>query len=81
LWRYLLLATSKRRDGLNPSGNGETMSLLDPKERTARGIKFQAGIADISAADPATPQEASWRDYVYAEVCGRVPALICVPGS
>jgi 4-carboxymuconolactone decarboxylase len=50
------------------------VSLLNPAERTARGAKLQAELTGVPTAEPATPVQASWRDYVYAEVWAR-PAL------
>jgi 4-carboxymuconolactone decarboxylase len=51
------------------------VTLLDPAERTARGVKLQAELTGgIPAAKAATLLEASWRDYIYAEVWAR-PAL------
>jgi 4-carboxymuconolactone decarboxylase len=47
------------------------MSLLDPAERTARGAKLQAELTGVLAAEPATLIQASWRDYIYAEVWAR----------
>ena len=47
------------------------MSLLDPAERTARGAKLQAELTGVPATEPATLVQASWRDYVYAEVWAR----------
>ena len=47
------------------------MSLLDPAERTARGAKLQAELTGMPAAEPATLVQASWRDYVFAEVWAR----------
>ena len=44
------------------------MTMLDPKERTARGIEAQARILATPAPEPATLQQSSWRDYVFAEV-------------
>jgi len=49
------------------------VSLLNPVERTARGAKLQP-IDRLPTAEPATLVQASWRDYVYAEVWAR-PAL------
>jgi 4-carboxymuconolactone decarboxylase len=46
------------------------MSLLDPKERSARGAAAQADLTG-AAVEPATPYEASMRDFVYAEVWTR----------
>jgi 4-carboxymuconolactone decarboxylase len=50
------------------------VSLLNPAERTARGAKLQAELTGVPTAEPATLVQASWRDYVYAEVWAR-PAL------
>jgi 4-carboxymuconolactone decarboxylase len=50
------------------------MSLLDPAERTARGVENQAKILAAPAPEPATLYQESWRDFVFAEVWGR-PAL------
>jgi 4-carboxymuconolactone decarboxylase len=50
------------------------VTLLDPAERTARGAKLQVELTGFPAAEPATLLEASWRDYIYAEVWSR-PAL------
>lgn len=47
------------------------MTLLDPAERTERGAKLQAELTGAPAPEPATLLDASWRDYVYAEVWGR----------
>lgn len=50
------------------------MSLLDPAERSQRGARLQAELTGAAAPEPATLLEASWRDYVYAEIWSR-PAL------
>jgi 4-carboxymuconolactone decarboxylase len=50
------------------------VSLLNPAERTSRGAKLQAELTGVPTAEPATLVQASWRDYVYAEVWAR-PAL------
>jgi 4-carboxymuconolactone decarboxylase len=50
------------------------VSLLNPAERIARGAKLQAELTGVPTAEPATLVQASWRDYVYAEVWAR-PAL------
>jgi 4-carboxymuconolactone decarboxylase len=50
------------------------MSLLDPAERSMRGARTQTDLTGVSAPEPATLLEASWRDYIYAEVWTR-PAL------
>lgn len=47
------------------------MSLLDPTERSQRGATHQAQILAQPAAEPATPYEASWRDYIFAEIWPR----------
>jgi 4-carboxymuconolactone decarboxylase len=47
------------------------MSLLDPAERTARGAKLQAELTGVPKSEAATLVQASWRDYVYAEVWAR----------
>ena len=47
------------------------MSLLDPAERTARGARLRAEVTGVAADAPATPVQASWRDYVYAEIWSR----------
>jgi 4-carboxymuconolactone decarboxylase len=50
------------------------MALLDPAERTARGVVAQSERLAAPAVEPATPFEASYRDFVFAEVWTR-PAL------
>lgn len=45
--------------------------LLDPAERTARGRATREEVTGRSWPEPATPFEASWRDYVFAEVWHR----------
>jgi 4-carboxymuconolactone decarboxylase len=47
------------------------VSLLDPAERTRIGGKNQSDLLGAPAAAPQTPLEASWRDYVFAEVWTR----------
>jgi 4-carboxymuconolactone decarboxylase len=47
------------------------MMLLDPAERSARGAKLQAELTGAPAQGPNTLLEASWRDYIYAEVWAR----------
>lgn len=47
------------------------MSLLDPQKRSDRGASLQAEVNARPAAAPATPVEASIRDFVYAEVWSR----------
>lgn len=50
------------------------MTLLDPAVRTAAGAKRRADLTGAPSPEPATLLDASWRDYVYAEVWSR-PAL------
>jgi 4-carboxymuconolactone decarboxylase len=45
--------------------------LLDPQERSARGSAVQAEVFGQAAGEPATPVQASWRDFVFAEVWTR----------
>ena len=47
------------------------MSLLDPTARTARGVRTQTELLGVPAPEPATLLQASWRDYVFAEVWNR----------
>ena len=47
------------------------MSLLDPAERTARGSELRAELSNEPPSEAATLVQASWRDYVYAEVWAR----------
>jgi 4-carboxymuconolactone decarboxylase len=47
------------------------VSLLDPAERSRRGAERQAALTGDRSRDPATLLEASWRDFVYAEVWTR----------
>ena len=46
------------------------MSLLDPVERTARGVATQAEVTG-NDSKPVTLLDESWRDFVYAEVWAR----------
>ncbi len=50
------------------------MSLLDPVKRVETGRATQSEILASPAPEPATPYEASWRDFLFAEVWTR-PAL------
>ena len=50
------------------------MTLGDPVARTRLGAETQQQLGGKVAAEPRTPFEASWRDYVFAEVWNR-PAL------
>lgn len=50
------------------------MALLDPKDRSERGVALQAEVNAQAAQPPISPVEESIRDFVYAEVWSR-PAL------
>lgn len=47
------------------------MTLLDPNERTQRGAQLQAELLGKPANEPTSLLEASWRDFIYAEVWSR----------
>ena len=47
------------------------MSLPDPAERTRTGMRRQTELLGAPAPEPGTLLEASWRDYVFAEVWTR----------
>jgi 4-carboxymuconolactone decarboxylase len=47
------------------------MALLDPAQRTQRGIDRQTELTGKAAPEPATLYEASWRDFIFAEVWTR----------
>lgn len=47
------------------------MSLLEPRERSARGAALQSEVNAQPPPVPTTPVEASIRDFVYAEVWSR----------
>jgi 4-carboxymuconolactone decarboxylase len=47
------------------------MTLLDPADRTRTGARLQAALTGAPAPEPTTLFEASWRDYVFAEVWSR----------
>lgn len=47
------------------------MSMLDPVERTRTGIQQQKELLGTPAPEPRTLLEASWRDYIFAEVWAR----------
>ena len=47
------------------------MTMLDPAERSARGIAAQTELTGAAPAQPATLLEESWRDFIYAEVWTR----------
>jgi len=46
-------------------------NLLDNQERSARGAAVWAEVTGQPVADPATPMDESWRDFVFAEVWAR----------
>lgn len=48
-----------------------TIKKLDPAERTQRGVQLQGELLGKPAAEPTTLLEASWRDFIYAEVWSR----------
>jgi 4-carboxymuconolactone decarboxylase len=56
--------------GKTTSAGGQ-MSLLDPAQRIATGIRQQTESLAAPAPEPTTLFEASWRDYVFAEVWSR----------
>jgi 4-carboxymuconolactone decarboxylase len=45
--------------------------LLDPKDRTKRGIRNQTELLGAPAPEPTSLLESSWRDYIFAEVWDR----------
>lgn len=47
------------------------MSLLDPAERTRTGVRQQTELCGAPAPEPRTLLEASWRDFVFAEIWTR----------
>ncbi len=47
------------------------MSLRDPAERTRTGIQQQTELRGVPAPEPRTLLEASWRDFIFAEVWTR----------
>jgi 4-carboxymuconolactone decarboxylase len=49
----------------------DATSLLDPVERTARGLATQAEVTGAPAPQPFTLLDESWRDFIYAEVWTR----------
>jgi 4-carboxymuconolactone decarboxylase len=44
---------------------------LDPATRSARGVAIQTEVTGKAPAEPASPVEESWRDFVFAEVWSR----------
>ena len=49
----------------------DSAALLDPAARSALGLATQAEAIGAPAPDPVTPLQASWRDFVFAEVWSR----------
>ncbi len=47
------------------------MALLDPKERSARGLQQQLFVTAKAESSPQTLFQSSWRDYIFAEVWTR----------
>lgn len=47
------------------------MSMGDPVERTRRGRAVQSEVLGTKATEPKTLLDASWRDFIYAEVWSR----------
>lgn len=47
------------------------MSTLDPSARSQRGAKLQNELLGKTAAEPNSLLEASWRDFIFAEVWSR----------
>ncbi len=47
------------------------MTMLDPKERSARGAAAQADLVGVVPGEPVTPYQGSVRDFIYAEVWTR----------
>lgn len=45
--------------------------LLDPQARTATGTARRADLSGAHSPDPATLLDASWRDFIYAEIWTR----------
>ena len=45
--------------------------MLDPAERSARGLRLQAEYTGTEERAATTPVQQSWRDFVYAEVWSR----------
>jgi 4-carboxymuconolactone decarboxylase len=47
------------------------MALLDPIERQERGAREQASLLALEEREPETLVQASWRDYIFAEIWTR----------
>lgn len=47
------------------------MTVLNPEERSARGIKVQTQVLAQEAPQPTSLYESSWRDYIFSEVWSR----------
>lgn len=51
--------------------SGAAKNLLDPGERSARGLAVEGQATAAAARTPATLLEESWRDFIFAEVWSR----------
>lgn len=47
------------------------MTMSDPAQRTLAGIQKQSEVTGLPSPEPRTVLEASWRDYIFAEVWTR----------
>src|SRR3546814_4811688 len=47
------------------------MTMLDARERSERGAEIASQAVGRHGSTPATPVEASWRDFIFAEVWSR----------
>ena len=47
------------------------MSLLDPTQRTERGLALQTELTGRVAPEPATLLQETWRDFIYPEIWSR----------
>jgi 4-carboxymuconolactone decarboxylase len=65
------LSNGAREFSQNKTGENMTEALLDPAERSARGLATQAEVTGAPGTVPTTPLEESWRDFIYAEVWTR----------
>jgi len=63
--------SGERNEGASPRLVDEPHTLLDPVERTQTGVRYQTELLATPAPEPRTLFEASWRDYVFAEVWSR----------
>jgi 4-carboxymuconolactone decarboxylase len=53
----------------------ETKTLLDPKERSDRGVATAEQVIGVAFPEPTTLLQESWRDFIFAEVWTRPGAL------